>query len=60
MEAKNKFYALDLKKNEWKELADAPINEGAAVPIAAHGVTMFLLNRPTKVYLYKPTAPGGD
>jgi hypothetical protein len=58
MEAKNKFYALDLKKNEWRQLADAPINEGVAVPIDAHGVTMFLLNRPTKVYLYKHAAPG--
>jgi hypothetical protein len=53
MEAKNQFHALDLKKNEWKRLADAPSNEGAAVAVATHGVSLFFSYRPAKVYLYK-------
>ena len=53
MEAKNQFHSLDLKKNEWKRLPDAPITEGVAVPIKNHGVTLFFSSRPTKVYLYK-------
>lgn len=53
MEDKHKFYALDLQKNEWKRLPDAPIAEGVAGPISTHGVTLFFANRPTKVFLYK-------
>ena len=50
---KGKFHALDIKKNEWRQLPDAPIAEGVSAPIAAHGVTMYFANRPAKVYLYK-------
>jgi len=53
MEDKNKFYALNLKHNEWRQLPDAPIAEGVAASIDAHGVTMYFANRPAKVYLYK-------
>ena len=52
-EDKGKFHALDLKKNEWRQLPDAPISEGASGSIAAHGVTLYFANRPTKVFLYK-------
>ena len=52
-EDKGKFHALDVKKNAWRQLPDAPISEGASVPIEAHGVIMYFANRPTKVYLYK-------
>jgi hypothetical protein len=53
MEAKGKFYALDVKKNEWRQLPDAPIAEGVTAPIDRHGVTMYFANRPAKVFLYK-------
>lgn len=53
MEDKGKFHALDMRKNEWRPLPDAPIAEGVSVPIATHGVTMYFANRPAKVYLYK-------
>ena len=53
MEDKGKFYALDLKKNAWRQLPDAPIAEGVTAPINTHGVTMVFANRPAKVFLYK-------
>ena len=53
MEDKGRFHALDVKKNEWRRLPDAPIAEGVSAPIDAHGVTMYFANRPTKVFLYK-------
>ena len=53
MEDKKKFHALDVKKNAWRQLPDAPIFEGVTAPIDAHGVTMFFANRPEKVFLYK-------
>jgi hypothetical protein len=53
MDDKNKFHALDVRKNEWRRLPDAPIAEGVAVPIDTHGVTMYFANRPAKVFLYK-------
>src|SRR5262249_16657106 len=52
-DAKNKFYALDLTKKEWKSLPDAPITNGVAVPIPAHGVNLYFTSRPEKVFLYK-------
>ena len=52
-EDKGKFHALDVKKNEWRQLPDAPISEGASASIEAHGVTLYFANRPTKVFLYK-------
>lgn len=52
-ENKGKFHALDVKKNEWRQLPDAPISEGASTAIEAHGVTLYFSNRPTKVYLYR-------
>jgi acetyl esterase/lipase len=52
-EDKGKFHALDVKRNEWRQLPDAPISEGASASIDAHGVTLYFSNRPTKVYLYK-------
>jgi hypothetical protein len=55
MEDKGKFHALDVKKNEWRRLPDAPLAEGVTASIAAHGVTMVFANRPAKVYLYKHT-----
>jgi hypothetical protein len=55
MEDKNTFYALDLRKNDWQRLPDAPITEGVAVPIPAHGVILYFMNRPAKVFLYKHT-----
>jgi hypothetical protein len=53
MEEKQKLYALDVKKNDWRQLPDAPIAEGVAVPISTHGVVMYFANRPAKVFLYK-------
>jgi hypothetical protein len=53
MEEKGKFHALDVKKNEWRRLPDAPIAEGVSAPINTHGVTMYFANRPAKVFLYK-------
>lgn len=53
MDDKHKFHVLDLKKNDWRQMPDAPLAEGVAAPIAAHGVTMYFANRPTKVFLYK-------
>lgn len=53
MEDKKKSYALDLKKNEWRTLPDAPIAEGVTAAIHTHGVTMYFANRPDKVFLYK-------
>jgi hypothetical protein len=53
MEDKNKFYALDLKQNDWRQLADAPITDGVAAPISTHGVTLFFSSRPARVFLYK-------
>lgn len=50
---KGKFYALDVKKNEWRSLPDAPILDGASAAVDAHGVTLYFANRPTKVFLYK-------
>ena len=50
---KNKFYALDVKKNEWRQLPDAPIAEGVTAPISGYGVTLYFANRPAKVFLYK-------
>lgn len=52
-EDKGKFHALDVKKNEWRPLPDAPIFEGASASIDRYGVTLYFSNRPTKVYLYK-------
>ena len=52
-EDKGKFHALDMKKNEWRQLPDAPISEGASASIDIYGVTLYFSNRPTKVYLYK-------
>jgi hypothetical protein len=57
-ETKNKLHALDLKKNKWNQLADAPITDGVAAAIENHGVTLFFSNRPAKVYLYKHAAAG--
>jgi hypothetical protein len=56
MEDKGKFHALDMKKNKWRQLRDAPLAEGVTASIGAHGVTMVFANRPTKVYLYKHTS----
>jgi len=56
MEDKNKFYAWNLKQDEWKQLPDAPISEGVAAPIVEHGVTLYFAHRPTKVFLYKHAA----
>src|SRR5262249_39757171 len=56
MEDKNKFYALDMAKKEWKRVPDAPITAGVAAPIASEGVTFYFTNRPEKVYLYKHAA----
>jgi hypothetical protein len=53
MEDKGKFHALDMKKNEWRQLRTAPIAEGVSAPIDAYGVTMYFANRPAKVFLYK-------
>jgi hypothetical protein len=53
MEDKGKFYALDMKKNAWRRLPNAPIAEGVTAPIREHGVTMFFAHRPAKVFLYK-------
>jgi hypothetical protein len=53
MEDKKKFHALDVKKNVWRQLPDAPIAEGVAAPIDTHGVTLFFAYRPAKVFLYK-------
>jgi hypothetical protein len=52
-DAKGKFYALDRRKQEWKQLSDAPIVSGAAVPIPSQGVTFYFTNRPEKAFLYK-------
>ena len=41
-----------------RRLPDAPIAEGVAAPIAAHGVTMFFSHRPAKVFLYKHASAG--
>jgi hypothetical protein len=60
MEDKNKFYALDWQKKEWKQLADAPITSGVAAPMAVHGVNFFCTNRPEKVYLYKHAVANSD
>ncbi|MBI2805453.1 MAG: hypothetical protein HYX68_10795 [Planctomycetes bacterium] len=54
-ENKGKFHALDLRKNAWRQLPDAPISEGASASIDALGVTLYFSNRPTKVHLYKHT-----
>jgi hypothetical protein len=54
---RNKFHALDVKANEWRRLPDAPISEGVAAPIGTHGVTLFFLHRPPRVFLYKHRAP---
>lgn len=59
MDKKKQFFAWNLKKDEWKQLEDAPIAEGVAAPIATHGVTMYFSQRPAKVYLYKH-ARGGE
>jgi hypothetical protein len=56
MEDKHKFHVLDRKKNEWRQLPDAPITEGVAVPIDSLGVILYFANRPDKVFLYKPAA----
>jgi hypothetical protein len=53
MDDKNKLFALDVKKNTWRQLPDAPISEGVTAAVATHGVTMFFANRPAKVFLYK-------
>jgi hypothetical protein len=53
MEDKGRFHALDMKKNEWRRLADAPLAEGVAAPIDTYGVTLVFANRPAKVFLYK-------
>lgn len=58
MEAKNKFHALDLGKNEWRQLPDAPINDGVAAVVGTHGVNLFFSSRPAKVFLYKHAAGG--
>ncbi|MBI3822377.1 MAG: hypothetical protein HY289_06825 [Planctomycetes bacterium] len=50
---KKEFHALDVKKNEWRQLPDAPIAEGVSAPIDTHGVTMYFAHQPAKVYLYK-------
>jgi hypothetical protein len=55
MENKGKFHALDVKRNTWRHLPDAPLGEGVAASIDAHGVTMYFANRPAKVFLYKHT-----
>jgi hypothetical protein len=52
-EKKNNFHALDLKKNEWRQLPDSPINDGAAAMIPQLGVNLFFTNRPARVFLYK-------
>ncbi len=51
--SEGKFHALDVKKNEWRQLPDAPIAEGASASIGEYGVTLYFSNRPTKVYLYR-------
>jgi len=53
MEDRRKFYALSLKQNEWRQLPDAPIGEGVAASIDAHGVLICFSHRPEKVFLYK-------
>jgi hypothetical protein len=53
MDAKGKFYTLDRTKQEWKQLPDAPITAGVAVPVPEQGVTFYFTNRPENVYLYK-------
>lgn len=53
MEEKHKFWCFDRKKNEWRQLPDAPLTDGVAAPIPAHGVTMFFAPKPAKVFLYK-------
>lgn len=55
MEDKKKFYALNLQRNEWRPLPDAPIAEGVAASIDTHGVTMYFASRPAEVFLYKHT-----
>jgi hypothetical protein len=52
-EAKNQFHALDLKKNEWKRLPDAPITEGVVAAVDTHGVSLILTSKPAKIHLYK-------
>ena len=57
MEDKHRFHALDVKANAWRRLPDTPISEGVAAPIGGHGVTLFFLHRPPRVFLYKHCAP---
>lgn len=56
MDDQRKFHALNLKNNEWRQLPDAPLAEGVAVPISTHGVTLYFAYRPVKVLLYKHAA----
>jgi hypothetical protein len=56
MEKKRKFHVLDIKKNSWQELPDAPLSSGVAVPIPELGVNFYFSTRPEMVYLYKHAA----
>jgi hypothetical protein len=60
MEKKNKFHTLDIKKNAWQELPDAPLVSGAAVPVPELGVNFYFTTKPETVYLYKHAARKGE
>lgn len=53
MEDKNKFWTLGTKPSTWRQLPDAPLTDGVAVPIDTFGVTMYLSPRPASVFVYK-------
>lgn len=53
---RKKFHALDVMKNEWRSLPDAPVSLGFFAPLPIYGVNILLRpaeDGPQAVYLYK-------